>query len=217
MKKLVLTDSKLKLWQADPLIMTVDDVFTADECQQLIADSHQHAYHVAAITINRYQAELRTEVRNNQRVIVDDHALAARIFQLVKPHLPAQLHGWDLAGLNERFRFYLYEHGQTFKPHYDASYEVNKWHSSQLTLLVYLNDGYTGGETIFYHDSGMRKPCMETQMACIQSKAGQILIFEHQQLHEGALVLAGQKYVLRTDVMYAYTAAVAGWTKGKWI
>lgn len=211
----VLTDSKIKVWQADPLIMTVDDVFTADQCRQLIADSHQHEYHVAAISINRFQAEMRTEVRNNQRVIVDDHALAARIFQHVKDYLPAKLHGWDVAGLNERFRFYRYENGQTFKPHYDASYEVNHWHSSQLTLLIYLNDGYAGGETIFYHDSGMRKPCMETQLACIQPKAGQLLIFEHQQLHEGAPVLAGQKYVLRTDVMYEYTAAVAGCTKGK--
>ena len=31
---------------------------------------------------------------------------------------------------------------------------------------------------------------------------GQVLIFEHRQLHEGAPVLAGKKYVLRTDVMY---------------
>lgn len=209
MKNLALANSKIKVWQADPLIMTVDNVFTADQCQQLIADSHQQAYHVAAITINRFQAEVRTEVRNNQRVIVDDHALAAHIFKQVKDYLPARLHGWDLAGLNERFRFYRYENGQTFKPHYDASYEVNRWHSSQLTLLIYLNDGFAGGETIFYHDSGMRKPCLETQLACIQPKAGQILIFEHQQLHEGAPVLAGQKYVLRTDVMYAYTAAVA--------
>lgn len=202
-------ENKVRVWQADPLIMTVDGVFSPAECQQLIADSHQHAYHVAAITINRFQAEVRTEVRNNQRVIVDDPALAARVFAQVRAHLPAQLHGWELAGLNERFRFYLYENGQTFKPHYDASHAVNDWYSSQLTLLVYLNDGYAGGETIFYHDSGMRKPCVETQLACIQPKAGQILLFEHQQLHEGAPVLAGQKYVLRTDVMYEYTAAVA--------
>ena len=61
----------------------------------------------------------------------------------------------------------------------------------------------------------MRKPCVDTQLACIQPKAGQILIFEHQQLHEGAPVLAGQKYVMRTDVMYCYKPAMQGVTSSQ--
>jgi predicted 2-oxoglutarate/Fe(II)-dependent dioxygenase YbiX len=40
------------------------------------------------------------------------------------------LNGWTLSGLNERFRFYRYENGETFKPHWDGIYEVNDWHSS---------------------------------------------------------------------------------------
>jgi prolyl 4-hydroxylase len=28
------------------------------------------------------------------------------------------------------------------------------------------------------------------------------LVFDHQQVHEGAAVESGRKYVLRTDVMY---------------
>jgi hypothetical protein len=32
------------------------------------------------------------------------------------------------------------------------------------------------------------------------------LVFVHQQLHEGASVGTGRKYVLRTDVMYASPA-----------
>ncbi|MFW2034665.1 2OG-Fe(II) oxygenase [Acinetobacter junii] len=112
--------------------------------------------------------------------------------------MPEQLNGWTLSGLNERFRFYRYENGETFKPHWDGIYEVNDWHSSKLTLLIYLSEDFTGGETIFYRDSGMLKPCKETQIVNIQPKLGQILLFEHQQVHEGAPVLSGQKYVLRT-------------------
>lgn len=118
--------------------------------------------------------------------------------------MPEQLNGWTLSGLNERFRFYRYENGETFRPHWDGIYEVNDWHSSQLTLLIYLSEDFTGGETVFYRDSGMLKPCKETQIVSIQPKLGQILVFEHQQLHEGAPVLSGQKYVLRTDVMYKH-------------
>ena len=36
----------------------------------------------------------------------------------------------------------------------------------------------------------------------VQPESGMALVFVHQQLHEGASVLNGRKYVLRTDVMY---------------
>jgi predicted 2-oxoglutarate/Fe(II)-dependent dioxygenase YbiX len=191
-------------YQNSPLIQVWDDVFTPAQCQGFIDLSHQHAYETATITISRSQAEQRLNVRNNQRVIYDDEQLAQILYARLSSLLPQQLHGWNLAGLNERFRFYLYENGQTFKPHYDASYEKNEWHSSQLSLLIYLSEDFSGGETIFYHDSGMRKPCVERRNVEIQPKMGQVLLFEHQQLHEGAPVVTGQKYVLRTDVMYQY-------------
>jgi len=193
----------------EPLITTFDDVFSPDECTALIDFSHQFQYEVASITLGRDQFETRLDIRNNQRAIYDSPVLADLLFSRLEPLLPQQLHGWRLAGLNERFRFYLYENGQTFRPHYDGNYEVNDWHSSQLTLLIYLNEGFTGGETIFYHDDYAawicRHPLRKTHT--ITPSLGQVLIFEHQQLHEGAPVLEGQKYVLRTDVMYKHRFA----------
>ena len=159
-----------KIYSDQPIIMTFDEVFTAQECKEFIELSHQFAYEAALITINKDKAELRLNVRNNQRVIYDSDELSKQLFERLQSLLPAKLHGWNLAGLNERFRFYLYEKGQTFKPHYDASYEKNDWHSSQLSLLIYLNDAFEGGETIFYHDTGMLKPSKETQLAAIQPK-----------------------------------------------
>ena len=195
-------------YQDHPLIQTIDDVFGADECQAFIDLSHQHDYEIAQINVARGISEVRTEVRNNQRVIYDSHELAAQIFAQVQSHLPAVIGDWTLEGLNERFRFYLYEHGQTFKIHYDAPYQRDKWHQSLLTLLIYLNDGYEGGETIFYQQRGIDKIFVETPVATITPKQGQILLFEHRQLHEGAPVISGQKYVLRTDVMYHYQPLV---------
>ena len=188
--------------KSNQLIETFDGLFTAAECQQFIDLSEQKGYEAATITLGRNHFELRTEVRNNDRVIYDDVQLAEQLFARLRDLLPAQLHGWDLVGLNERFRFYRYQSGQTFRPHWDAPYEQNRWYQTKLSLLIYLSADFVGGETIFYQDTGMRKPCQETRQALIVPQQGQVLIFEHQQLHEGAPVTSGVKYVLRTDVMY---------------
>jgi hypothetical protein len=33
-------------------------------------------------------------------------------------------------------------------------------------------------------------------------KSGSVLVFDHELLHEGALLKEGLKYAIRTDVMY---------------
>ena len=193
-------NSDIQIYQSEPLIMTVDNVFTTQQCNEFIDFSHQFDYEVAPITINskQGQTQLRTDIRNNQRVIYDDVQFAERIFNQVKNYLPEELFEWHVSGLNERFRFYSYEDGQTFKPHYDGNYEVNDWHSSQLTLLIYLSEDFEGGETKFFNQT------RHVPTFSIKPKIGQILIFEHRQMHSGAPVVSGRKYVLRTDVMYKY-------------
>lgn len=51
-------------------------------------------------------------------------------------------------GLNERFRFYRYDVGQKFAPHTDGAYHSPTGARSLLTLLLYLNDDYTGGKPL---------------------------------------------------------------------
>lgn len=65
-----------------------------------------------------------------------------------------------------------------------------------LTFMIYLNEGYTGGETRF-------------ESVSVAGKPGMALVFEHELLHEGAEVTAGVKYVLRSDVMYGPWATPA--------
>lgn len=54
--------------------------------------------------------------------------------------------------------------------------------------MIYLNDCYEGGATCFRH-------------ATVTPRQGMALVFDHEQIHEGGEVLAGIKYVLRTDVL----------------
>ena len=61
--------------------------------------------------------------------------------------------------------------------------------TSQLTLLIYLNDGFVGGDTDFRDFR-------------VVPKQGDALLFVHDTWHEGAAVESGVKYVLRSDVLY---------------
>jgi hypothetical protein len=63
---------------------------------------------------------------------------------------------------------------------------------SLVTLVFYLNDGFEGGETDF--------PELERRIA---PRAGRALLFQHRILHEAMEVRAGEKFVLRTDIVYA--------------
>ena len=176
------------------LIFVVHDFLTPEECDEFIALSEQDGYGDAPITMGR-QAIILKDVRNNARVMQDDPALAARLFERVCPFLPANRAKWSLAGLNERFRYYRYDPGQMFAPHYDGSFRRGPGEESLLTFMMYLNEGFEGGETKFYHDDDRLK-------ASVKPQKGMALVFDHLQLHEGAPVISGRKYVIRTDVMY---------------
>jgi hypothetical protein len=131
-------------------IFLIHDFLSPEECQAFIAQSEQQGYEEAPIN-SLFGTAVRKDVRDNTRVIVDDAALAERWFQRAAPFLPDQIGPWKPVGLNERFRFYRYDPGQSFKWHYDGSYARLNGEESLLTFMVYLNEGYTGGTTDFYH------------------------------------------------------------------
>jgi len=190
------------MWVDDePIVFTVDEVMTPDECSQLVARIEQLGPEDAPIKTPRGFV-MRPDVRNNTRVMFDDHALARMLFERLFETIPTPLEGLRAVGANERFRCYRYEPGQRFAPHYDGSFRRDRFEVSQLTLMVYLNDGFGGGETAF-HDLGGRKVVPRTGMA---------LLFQHHTRHEGCEVTSGVKYVLRSDVMYRAEAAAAAAT-----
>ena len=176
-------------------LLTVDGFFSPEECAQQIARSEGEGYEAATIS-TRGGAVMNTEIRNNDRLIADDPELAAMLWQRIQPFVPSPLFDREAIGLNERLRYYRYEPGQTFKPHQDGSFRRDNGEKSQVTFMVYLNDGFGGGSTNF----DLRRPYGEVE---IVPKAGTALLFVHSFRHEGAIVTSGAKYVLRSDVMYS--------------
>jgi predicted 2-oxoglutarate/Fe(II)-dependent dioxygenase YbiX len=176
-------------------IFVLRNFLTPQECAEFIAQSEQAGYEEATIT-TAAGFVMNKDVRDNARLIQDDPELAARLWQRAESFLPRRIRSWQSGGFNERFRFYRYDPGQQFAPHWDGCFRRDNGEQSQLTFMVYLNDDFTGGETKFYLNNGM--PRLE-----VKPERGMALVFVHRQLHEGAPVVQGRKYVLRTDVMYA--------------
>ena len=178
-------------------VLVINDFLSGEECAALIQRSEGLTYERGTVA-----DVVMEDVRNNERVLLDDVTLAADLFHRAEAFLPAEIDGHGLVGFNERWRFYRYQPGQTFKPHRDGSYtRLKPWEESALTFMIYLNTGMTGGETRFFAD--MEQAFRGRPYLSVEPKEGMALVFVHAIWHEGTVVKSGQKYVLRTDVMYA--------------
>lgn len=176
-------------------IFVLRDFLTPAECEAFIEASERTGYADATIATLDGPVLIK-DVRNNTRVMVDDVSLAARLWQRARPQLPERMASRSAVGFNERMRYYRYDPGQKFEMHYDGFFGRPNGERSFLTFMIYLNDDFTGGETRFYENAGRER-------LTVRPGRGMALVFEHEQLHEGAPVLTGRKYVLRTDVMYS--------------
>jgi predicted O-methyltransferase YrrM len=146
-------------------------------------------------------------------------------------------------GLNRRWRVYRYDPGgeQSFAPHIDAGFPASGLSSdnsqliwddypeeegvvSRLTVLLYLNDDFVGGQTKFYTPQcQVNEHEGSSIIASVQPTVGAILVFPQSvgeestdfarlnwPLHEGSPVHlrpnnlpTRPKYVIRSDVLFA--------------
>jgi hypothetical protein len=189
------------------LIHNLDDVFVVrgflspEECEHHIARSEAVGYGDA--TINTFSGpRINKDMRNNDRVMIDDVELAAALWERLRSFVaPKRGTNWHAAGLNERFRYYRYDPGQRFDWHFDGAFERSPQEVSALTFMVYLNAGFEGGETEFDFRFTTGDPDASGRTSVIP-EAGMALVFVHRILHQGGPVTRGRKYVLRSDVMY---------------
>ncbi len=173
-----------------PLVWTVDDALSAAERDAYVGRLRAGAAEVAPI-VGREGPEIDLAVRNNTRVMWDDAAEARALLARVEAAVPPVLSGLRLAGANPRLRLYRYGPGERHGAHWDTVVELGDGVRSLVTLVFYLNDGFEGGETDF--------PELDRKVA---PRAGRALLFQHRILHEATEVRAGEKLVLRTDVLY---------------
>lgn len=180
----------MKLHKHTNQIFTIDNFCTQQECQEMISHSNETGYSPALIH-SRGNSRWVPEYRNNTRVFQTSFEMAEQFWQKLKPVFSIQIGKSVPVGFNEMFRFYKYEPGEFFARHTDSPYYRTETECSYYTFLLYLNEGYTGGQTAFAD-------------LVIEPKTGMALIFHHSLLHEGLVLTEGIKYVLRSDIMFRY-------------
>ena len=174
-----------------PFIFEIPNILTEAECRQWIDRIRSTGTEPATINTT-HGVEINAQIRNNRRVIFDDAEWANDLFDRVRGRIPQEIHGMILAGVNERLRCYEYLTGHRFAPHSDGAFIRNEDERSWYTYIIYLNEGFEGGETIFF---------VEPEVV-IRPRAGAGLFFQHPIIHEGAMVTSGTKYAVRTDLIY---------------
>jgi prolyl 4-hydroxylase len=206
-------------------LVQLEQLLSAEECLRLNA---------AAEDVGYGRTNYPQDYRGNLRLITTDLGLAQRLWERVKPHVPAELesesphdgarHRWVAIGLNECFRLAKYKPGHRFGAHADAWFERSDEEMSLFTLNIYTNDvpPGRGGATRFYkadahirhtNDVKVREALAREQVdLSVQPEAGLAVAFRqppgHEFFHDGEELRGGVKYLLRSDVMYRRMEAV---------
>jgi len=226
-----LSQHLVPIYAKAPCAFLIHNLFSSDECAHLIKRAQETGFEQATIEGPDGDQITRSDIRSCGRCIIDDETLADSIFEKVRSairgkerfeekvmHAPwasssssnnnassAQHNNIEkndkitAVGLNERLRFMKYTKGHFFAPHQDIKYTRGSefgekaGETSHITVQIYLNDKFKGGTTRFvcggrYYD--------------VQPRKGSALIFDHSLLHEATLVTRGQKYSVRTDIMF---------------
>jgi prolyl 4-hydroxylase len=173
-----------------PLAWTLDDALSPQDCERYVERLRSSPVERAPV-ITEHGVGLDLAVRNNTRFMWDSPDEAGQLLAAISDRVPSRLAGLARIGANPRLRLYRYGPGEKHGTHWDTVVEFERGASSLLTLVIYLNDGFEGGETDF-SELGLR----------VTPRRGRALLFQHRILHTATAVRSGEKFVLRTDIVY---------------
>lgn len=181
-------------------LFLIPNFLSQTESQKLIFASETRGYR---------QIMGDAKYRSNTRLCMHDCNVAdhlwTRILELKMVPLRLEYQGkkWQAIGLNPDLRYCRYVEGQSFTKHLDEKHIIDKDIITGFTVNIYLNDVDTKhqGSTRFFLNE--KEPNEVSYV--IQPQAGLCLIFDHLReayVHDGHELLHGEKYLLRTDILY---------------
>lgn len=162
-------------------LFIIDSLLTPEECQEFIAFVNKQELKTVDSGMALY----------DRHILVSDE-WASKLFVRVIKFFPEDI--WSHIYVNNHFRFSKYNPGGYFYLHTDGVNTDEKGGRSYVTINIFLNDEFEGGETFFYTDSG-------NHAVTAQPSPGRGAIFDRSISHKGNQVLNGYKYLIRTDMM----------------
>lgn len=198
-------------------IYSISDILSEVECNNIINASKGK--------FESLEYEFQENERNGDRLLFMDNNFASIIYSRIKEYvindpkisnsIPCGFGTsgkWKPIGINPCFRLNRYKSPSIgFTPHRDATYIYNEDTRSILSILIYLNDDFEGGNTIFYKAHGKREKndlvSDELERGFdirlkFKPKVGSVLIFNHNIIHEGSEIFSGDKYFIRSDIVF---------------
>lgn len=149
------------------------------------------------------------ETNDNDSILMQIRRETADLYQSGTSHGKKQAAAYVPINCNPNIRVYRYDKGHSFGRHVDESNFVNgrRPGTTEMTMLIYLST-CQGGATRFYGSSGPVSGSRSRKTASsfsFEPQVGALLLHVHGKHcleHEAEVVSGGQKYVLRTDLVF---------------
>ncbi|MFY7670502.1 2OG-Fe(II) oxygenase [Tenacibaculum sp. MEBiC06402] len=182
----------------------IKGAFSDDFCDSLIEKSRN--------SFVKSNTHYPISYRNNERQVIDDYEFSDYLFSRIKDFIPKdiavkaisdkEIGSWKLKKLNSKFRICRYLSNQYFHKHLDGVYYLSSHEQSKLTFMIYLNgsEEFEGGRTLFFNSKQS-----DEIIASYKPVKGDLIIFDHNIWHSGERIESGEKYVLRSDIIYSKT------------
>lgn len=156
-----------------PELCVLDGLITRTQCDDLIARAKAQGFS---------RAKQRSVGRDNDELFIIDRELTAALLERLSAVSPARC-------IDDLVEIYRYGIGDSIAEHSDGPRRMVDDRISTATLLIYLNDGFDGGETVF--------PTLDLAIRPVRTRA---IVFAHGVRHAAKHVTTGEKLVARVNI-----------------
>lgn len=181
-------------------VLELDNLLTDEECDTLILYAKERGLIESSVLSNDIDKETQYDVKNRLSKTLwikdDEHRIAMKVALLTEKLTKLPIHN------QESLQIAHYDKGGKFNPHYDACNTGTQEYRNKInrnagqrraTLLIYLNDDYEGGETIFNNIHLTITPKKGKGILFWNTNAKEDIILD--SLHCGKEVKKGEKWI----------------------